>query len=232
MEKTVLALRHLAFEDLGVLYPVFESNGYSIRYLDVGFDDLTEREVLGADLVVVLGGPIGANDGEKYPVVDTEISLLQRRMSDEKPTLGICLGAQLMARSLGAEVARGERSEIGYAPIELTAAGENSPLRHLRNTAVLHWHNDGFQVPVGAERLAATAVCSNQAFSYGRHILGLQFHLETPLRDIERWLIGHAEALAAAGVDPRLIREQAASVAPTLELRAARVIAGWLDGLQ
>jgi GMP synthase (glutamine-hydrolysing) len=178
--STVLALRHLAFEDLGLLEPLLAHREHTVRYLDVGIDPIGPRSLLDAGLVVVLGGPVGANDEDRYPVLTAELEALRARLAVRGPTLGICLGAQLMARALGASVMPSGHTEIGYTPLTLTGHAEDSPLRHLDGVPVLHWHNDTFGIPPGAVRLASTALCPNQAYALGREILGLQFHLETP----------------------------------------------------
>ncbi len=227
--KTAVALRFLAFEDLGTLEPILEEHGYSIRYLDAGVNDLDA--VSRADLVVVLGGPIGAHDGDRYPVVDQIIALLAERIAAGGATLGVCLGAQLIARALGADVLAGAGTEIGYGALSLTAEGAHSVLRHLDSRPVLHWHNDRFEIAAGAVRLASTDLCANQAFLYGANVLALQFHVEVPRRSIERWLIGHADALAAAGIDPRVLRADADKHGPAMEEAARLVLGEWLVGL-
>ncbi len=229
MTKTALAIRHLAFEDLGLIHPLLAERGYSVRYLDAGIDEIDEAAVGAADLLVVLGGPIGANDEDRYPFLRCEFRAIRARVQLGRRTLGICLGAQLLARALGADVTASGHTEIGYAPLTLTPQAGHSPLRHLANVPVLHWHNDQFAVPDGAVRLASTPHCANQAFAAGPNILGLQFHLETDSRDIERWLIGHAEALAHAGIHPETLRREAAAAGPALTSGAARIIGEWLD---
>jgi len=227
--KTALAIRHLAFEDLGLLHPLLVEHGYDVHYLDAGIDEITLDRVLAADLLVVLGGPIGANDGERYPFIDIEIDAIRARIRDNRRTLGICLGAQLVARALGAAVAPSGDTEIGYAPLDLTPEGLDSPLRHLQHLPVLHWHNDRFDIPHGALRLASTPVCANQAFSADGQVLALQFHLETDPRTIERWLIGHADALATVGIHPQTIRDAAGDAVPDFAARCASVITDWLQ---
>ncbi|GAA4134042.1 hypothetical protein ACFFTN_16470 [Aminobacter aganoensis] len=119
--------------------------------------------------------------------------------------------------------------EIGFAPVELTHAGANGPLRHLANVAVLHWHGEGFELPDGAELLATTAV-ANQAFAVGSRVLGLQFHAEADTsHEFEAWLIGHSAELAAAGIDPRQIRADAREHGPALREAGRAVFAEWLS---
>ncbi|AXV77384.1 MULTISPECIES: glutamine amidotransferase [Ralstonia solanacearum species complex] len=228
--KTALALRHVPFEHLGVLEPLLLGRGYTLRTLDAGVQPLPAEVLAAADLVVVLGGPIGAFDDDRYPFLREETDAIARRLAARKPLLGICLGAQLMARALGATVAPMGVKEIGFAPVTLTAEGAASPLAPLADgTPVLHWHGDRFDLPTGATRLASTPVCAEQAFALGDHALGLQFHLEADLRELETWLIGHAAELAAAGIDPCTLRAQAPALAAALAQRAHDVFTVWLD---
>jgi GMP synthase (glutamine-hydrolysing) len=228
--KTALALRHVPFEHLGLLRPLLEARGYAVRTVDVGIQPLPTAALSDADLLIVLGGPIGAYDDATYPFVPDEAAVIAQRLAARKPLLGICLGAQLMARALGAAVKPMGIKEIGFAPITLTAEGADSPLAPLADgTPVLHWHGDQYDLPPGARRLASTTVCPEQAFAIGNHALGLQFHLEANLNEIEAWLIGHAAELGAAGIDPRGLREQAPLAAQRLSQRAREVFTAWLD---
>ncbi len=230
MDRTAVVVRHVPFEDAGILGPLLTARGYRTRVLDAGIDALG-GPALDADLLVVLGGPIGVNDVVTYPFLRDEVDLIAARVADGGPVLGVCLGAQLIAAALGASVAPTGRVEIGYAPLSLTAEGQRSVLEPLGDVPVLHWHGDQFQVPGGGVRLAETPGFPNQAFSRGPGVLALQFHLEADHTQIERWLIGHAHELAANGIDPRTIRSDAAHHGPELAARARAVFAAWLDGL-
>ena len=119
--KTLVALRHLAFEDLGLLAPLMQAQGWRVHYYDLGVDELWKIDLSQVDLLVILGGPIGAEDDERYPFLVDELQLLRERLATQRPMLGICLGAQLIARAMGARVQPMGRKEIGYAPIALTA---------------------------------------------------------------------------------------------------------------
>jgi GMP synthase (glutamine-hydrolysing) len=149
--RTAIAVRHVAFEDLGLLAPILADAGWASSYCNAPTDDLGDPSLAEADLLIVLGGPIGVYDGADYPFLGAEIALLERRLARGLPMLGICLGAQLMARALGARVFSGPVKEIGWWRISLTEAGLASCLAPLADaaSAVLHWHGDTFDLPAG-----------------------------------------------------------------------------------
>lgn len=231
--RTVVAIRHVHFEDLGCFVVPIEAAGYQVRYVDPGIDELRPQDIAATDLLVVLGGPVGAYEGHLYPILDEELGLLQCRLAAGAPTLGICLGAQLMAHALGARVVPGPAKEIGWAPVDLTDAGRIGPLRHLEGVQVLHWHGDAFELPSGAKCLASTAPCANQAFAFGRTALGFQFHPEADGQGFERWLIGHAAEIASVpGLSVTKLRVDAQRVGAAAGTAGQRCIVEWLDGLR
>lgn len=230
--RTVIAIRHVSFEHLGTLEALLRQRGCTIRYIDAGIDPLDPALAADAALVAMLGGPIGAYEEDRYPFLSDELALIERRLASGGPLLGICLGAQLIARALGARVYPGAAKEIGWAPIRLTEAGCASPLARLDACGghVLHWHGDTFDLPDGAVRLAATDVTANQAFSAGDSVLGLQFHAEIAPDEIERWLIGHAcEIAATPGAAVETIRADTEALGPALARCAAPLFGDWLD---
>jgi GMP synthase (glutamine-hydrolysing) len=231
--KHAIAIRHIAFEDLGTLVPMLQQQNYQVTYLEAGMDDLAEISPLEPDLIVVLGGPIGAYDEQQYPFLLDELHLLEHRLSADRPTLGICLGAQLMARVLGATVYSGSDKEIGWAPLQLSSAGQTSALQYLapEQTPVLHWHGDTFELPRQATHLAATEQYQNQAFSWGRTCLGLQFHPEITAVGFERWLIGHACEIQAAGLNVAELRQETIQYADRLAVQATQLWQHWLHSL-
>lgn len=228
----VAAIRHVHFEDLGTLEPLLRQRGYEIRYVDAGVRGLNSLNAREPDLLMVLGGPIGAFDEAVFPFLAAELALIRERLEARLPILGICLGAQLMARALGAGVAPMGVKEIGFGPLILAAAAEESVLSALAGVPVLHWHGDSFEIPANARLLASTTSCAHQAFALGDHALALQFHLEADGNRIESWLVGHACELTQAGVDPRQLREQAALQGPALQAAAKRTIGLWLDRME
>jgi GMP synthase (glutamine-hydrolysing) len=229
MTKSCLAVRHVAFEDLGLLGPLVSARGYDIRYHDAGVERFDAGTLLSADLVVVLGGPVGVYECDSYPFVTDEIAAVAARLHANKPILGICLGAQMMAAALGARVAPGPVKEIGYAPLTLTAAGRSSVLAPLGASPVLHWHGDNCHLPGGCECLAWTEHCPVQAFSRTPAQLALQFHLESNPTRLEAWLVGHTVELGKAGIDPRKLRDEARKVGSALREVGSKVLSAWLD---
>src|SRR5579864_3428496 len=230
---TALAIRHVPFEDLGGFASLLRERGFAVAYRDAGLDDLGARDLVDADLLIVLGGPIGVYETRDYPFLKGEIAVVERRLKAGRPVLGLCLGAQIMAKALGARVYKGKRKELGWSPLELTEAGRKSALAELGpRTAVLHWHGDTFDLPKGAELLASTRLYANQAFAWRRHALGLQFHIETTVHGLERWFVGHALEIASTrGVELRRLRRETRRLGPRLEERGPRVLKAWLDGL-
>ena len=230
---TALAIRHVPFEDLGSFASVLRERGFAVAYRDAGIDDLGAPDLVDADLLIVLGGPIGVYEIREYPFLKGEIAVVERRLKAGRPVLGLCLGAQIMANALGARVFKGKRKELGWSPLELTDSGRKSALAELGGrTAVLHWHGDTFDLPRGAELLASTRLCANQAFAWRRHALGLQFHVEATTRGLERWYVGHALEIATTrGVELGKLRRETRRLGPRLEERGPRVLKAWLDGL-
>ena len=229
--KTAIALRHIHFEDVGTLGAVLAEEGYTLIYLDPTVDTIYSEPVLQADLLIILGGPIGAYDEQLYPFLHDELKLVRQRVASGNPLLGICLGAQLIARAMHADVYPMGVKEIGFSPLTLTAAGQDSPLAALMDTPVLHWHGDQFDVPEGAVLLASTQVGAHQAFAVGNTILGLQFHLEADTANIEQWLVGHASELAQTGIDPVALRSEAINLGDRLTRAASNVMRAWLNNL-
>jgi GMP synthase (glutamine-hydrolysing) len=231
--RRAIALRHLAFEDLGLLAEVLSAAQYDAIYRDAGVDGLADLRLDPDDLLIVLGGPISAFDDERYPFLVDELRLIEDSLRREVPVLGICLGAQLLARALGARVYAGSAKEIGFAPVTLTAEGRASCLGVLEHdaSAVLHWHGDTFDLPASAKRLAHTDVTPNQAFSIGPGVLGLQFHVEADLSHFERWLIGHTGELAVERIDVNHLRIESRKHAQSLARSGRSVLKRWLDSI-
>ena len=229
-QRNALVIFHVAFEDLGSFESVLVESGFELNYVKAGTDILSDSKVVGADLLIVMGGPISANDVDDYPFLQQEIDLLRMRMSLNKPTLGVCLGAQLIARAAGAAVYSGNQKEIGWFPLTLTDAGAASVLRCLNggDAIVLHWHGETFDLPPEAELLASSALYANQAFSIG-NTLALQFHPEVTAQGLEQWFIGHTGEIAQTdGISVTQLRGDTQRYAAGLKSKAQTMMRDWL----
>lgn len=181
--KEVLILQHVAVEGPGLIAKALDRAGVSWRVKMLLTEDRPRLpEITELSGVVLMGGPMDAGDLRTFPALGLEQQLVREAVAVGLPVLGVCLGHQLIALSLGAEVDYGATREIGVAPVQ--ASGE---LAFLDELEVLHWHTDNAGLPVGAQRLASTGGCANQAFRYGS-ALGLQFHLELDDELLSEWL--------------------------------------------
>lgn len=230
LPKTIYAIQHLAFEDLGSLEDVFYQLGFRIRYFEAGMDDLS-KALQYEGLTIILGGPIGVYETDDYPFLKQEIDLLKVRLENHLPTLGICLGAQLIAYALGSRVYAGHAKEIGWSTLDIRYA-TNNILAALANVPVLHWHGDTFDLPHDATLLASSNVYSNQAFQLGSNILALQFHLEVSSDSLEKWLIGHSCELRKAEINIANLRQDNAQYADQLMPVADQIIQSFMKSIR
>jgi GMP synthase (glutamine-hydrolysing) len=224
---------HLPFEDLGSLDPELQRRGFAINIIDVTTARFPLPESDRCDLLVVLGGPIGVYDSADYPFLAGEIDSIRQRVAARKPTLGICLGAQLMAAALGARVYPGSRSpEIGWSPLKPAGPQPTpdwfAPLL-AKDISVFHWHGDTFDLPAGAQQLARTELYENQAFAVEDYALALQFHPEVTEPGLERWYVGHTCELNQKHIRVRQLRADAHKYAPALLNAATQFWKLWLD---
>lgn len=226
-------IQHIAFEHLGNLEPVLREHGYAINTFMAGTEELSPISTDDPDLLVVLGGPIGVYETDAYPYLETELQVVRERIARNRPVLGVCLGCQLIAKALGADVYPGGTKEIGWAPLEIDGDADGNVLAPMQDAPqVLHWHGDTFDLPAGATRLASSALYPNQAFSYQNHVLALQFHLEVETEALESWYLGHAHEIGSVdGLTVPKLREDGQRYGPTLQRPAQQVWANWLETL-
>jgi len=184
-------IRHISFEKVGIIEEWANQRNYSLTETKTYKGDLLPS-VDDFDALIIMGGPQSAAELEKYPYLRYELELIKSTIEANKPLLGICLGAQLISRALGAKVSKSAEKEIGVFPIELTEEGSNSKafsgFKH--KFPAIHWHSDTFDIAKGARLLASSKGCKNQAFSYGKNVHGVQFHLEMT-KPILKDLIAH-----------------------------------------
>ena len=231
--RTALAIRHVHFEDCGTLAGILHERGFGIHYVEAGRDTLRDIDVTTPDLVIGLGGPVSVYEAHRYAWITDELRLFERRLATRRPVLGICLGAQMLARVLGARVFPGPK-ELGWLPLQLTREGETSVAAPLgpEGTSMLHWHGDTFDLPPKATLLASTEQVAHQVFSWERFVLAFQCHPEVRHEDIESWLIGHAcEIAATSGASVEQLRKDTQYYGPTLAACAKLAFIGWLESV-
>lgn len=231
MPPIAVVLQHDPSIHLGNIRPVLEEHGYTVRVVDVPTEDVDAIDPTEADLVVVLGGEMGAYETEAYPFLEAEQRLLRARLAAERPTLGVCLGAQLMAGALGERVYKGPTTAIGYRPVEPTDAGARSPLRHFEGIPVVQWHGDTFELPAGATRLASSPDYANEAFAIGRHALAVQFHPEVTDEMHERWVGDGYNELDEHAIDPDALRRERERYSARMQEASRAAFSEWLRGL-
>ena len=198
--KQALILKHVPFEGPATIRQWLEQRDLHITQLhtpEIG----AWQDLALPDWLVIMGGPMSVNDTAEHPWLVEEMALIKRAIDAGKKVLGICLGAQLIARTLGAEVTRNAEKEIGWFPIKATSGmGEHPIGKFFANfPMVLHWHGDTFAIPDGAEHLAQSVACTNQVFTHGNNVLALQCHLEMARPHVERLCDACADELREGG---------------------------------
>jgi GMP synthase (glutamine-hydrolysing) len=188
--RRMLVFQHVPYEILGTLDPMLREHGFRIRYVNFGRDGDARPDVARYHGLIVLGGPMNCDEVARHPHLGFEADAIRAAVDRGMPVLGICLGGQLIARALGARVARNPEREIGWHDVTPTAEGARDPLfAHFAGTEkIFQWHGDTFDIPHGAVHLAASPACAHQAFRYGENVYALQFHLEVDEPLIGRWL--------------------------------------------
>ena len=231
----VLVFQHVPFEPLGTLDPLLKEAGFRIRYVNFGREPAQRPELDRYAALIILGGPMNSDQIDTYPNLITEVEIIREAVERDMGVLGICLGAQLLAKALGGEVSRNEIREIGWCDVDMTETGLGDPVlsSFAPRQEVFQWHEDGITLPPGAELLAGSPARPVQAFRYGDHAYGFQFHLEVNRPLIERWLTVpvHQDALAeeAGTIDPDEIRRHTESSIGPLEELSRQTFSRWIE---
>jgi GMP synthase (glutamine-hydrolysing) len=180
------SFQHVPFEGPGIIADWAAAQGVQVTATR-WYEDARPPDIDAIDWLVVMGGPMGAYDEERYAWLREEKRCIEQAIKQGNVVIGVCLGAQLIADVLGARVYPHTQKEIGWFPIELTEAGQQSPLFGFLppQLKVFHWHGDTFDLPHGAVHIARSAVCENQVFVYEERVIGLQFHMEMTRTGVE-----------------------------------------------
>lgn len=231
--KTGLIIRHVPYEGVAAFRVPIEAAGYVLDRIDVADPDFASLDLAQHDLLIMMGGPMGVYEQDCFPWIACQLQRLRLRLERDLPTLGVCFGAQMIAAALDAHVFAGPSKEVGFHPISLTAAGADSPLRHVDEVPILHWHGDTFTLPDNTELLASSHVYAHQAFRRGRNLLALQFHAEMGEDPrFESWLDGYPDFVVEAGSDVSTLRAAHDRHGPGAVAAGQRMIAEWLAQLR
>ena len=224
----VLVLKHSPCEDLGELGPVLSSHGLSPRYVQSHLGEPVPAGMDGAVALVVLGGPMGVYDSDRYPFLGDEMRLIEQALELELPALGVCLGSQLIAAVLGAEVRPGAAKEIGWYPVQLRGDSRTEPLWAgvTSEFYAFHWHGDIFELPAGATLLASSQLTACQSFRLGTACACL-FHIEVTGKIVQEMVDLFADELAQERLDGRRILDQAVQFLPGLSQVGGTFFGNW-----
>lgn len=231
----LMVFQHVAAEPLGTLHARIRARGHRIRFHNFQRHPEAQPNVERYHGLIVLGGPMNVDDQHRHPHLKTELQAIEAALRQEKPVLGICLGAQLLAHVLGAPVRRHSQLEIGWYDLQTTAQGRSDAvLGHLGERApVFQWHGCTFDLPTNAVQLARTETCEQQAFRFGSNAYGFQFHLEADADMIERWLRlpTYRDELAGANIgrDEASIRAITAAQLTAMQPLAETAFNNFLD---
>ena len=236
MDKTALVFRHIHQETLGSFEEVLWQRGFEIEYFSTPRQDFADIDPMSADLLIVMGGPCGVYQTEEYPFLENVIDIVKQRLAADKPVFGVCLGAQIMARALGAKVYPGASGqEIGWGSIELTEAGKGSAIEHIAadKTKMVQWHGDTFDLPDGAILLASSAQYPHQVFSYGENALGVQCHPEVTGNLLQEWFVMFVGQITGPNpvVPVAQLRAETEQYADTLKTQGRKFFDAWLGSI-
>lgn len=199
--RTVCVIQQVAPETPGAIASALKAAGWRLHWVRPFRGEPIPRRLGRHAGLVVMGGPMGVYDTDRYPFLRSELRLIEDALAHERPVLGVCLGSQLLATALGAPVFRGPRAEIGWHEVYLTrAAGEDPLWQSLpAQFTAFHWHGDAFDLPRGARLLAWSRLTDCQAFRYDAHAYGLLFHLEVNPAMVRRMARHFRDELLATG---------------------------------
>lgn len=202
----ILVLQHVKSEGLGIIGKTIGQKGIEADFVRIFRRDRISGSIQGYDGLIVLGGPMGVYEDDVYPFIKDEIALIKNAMKSNIPILGICLGAQLLAKAAGADVYKGKKKEIGWYDVELTDEGKADSLfvGLPDEFTVFQWHGDTFDMPDGCKCLASSKLFPHQIIKVGKNAYGLQFHLEVTEEMIREWICVNDSELASvrSHIDP------------------------------
>lgn len=231
-QKTALIIRHVPYEGVAGYRAPIEAAGYHVDRIDVSDPAFASLDLREPDLLIMMGGPMGVYEQDQHPWIGCQLRRLALRLDAERPTLGVCFGAQMMAAALGGDVYAGPVKEVGFHPVTVHDHALDGPLRHIVGVPVLHWHGDTFTLPGNVDLIASSHVYDHQAFRRGTNILALQFHAEMGLDPrFDAWIEQWPESVIEAGGDEASLRAAHDTLGPMAVAAGQAMIADWLSRL-
>ncbi|MBD3380069.1 MAG: type 1 glutamine amidotransferase [Candidatus Omnitrophica bacterium] len=221
----IIYIKNISIEGPGLIGDFFDNADHPSVTIDLYQGDRLPQSPEGTDGIIVLGGPMNVYEEGKYPYLSEECKFIRKAADRGIPFMGICLGAQLLAKTFGAAVKRSPVPEIGYYTAELTEKGREDPLFSGMGEVmrVFQWHEDTFDIPPDGEALAAGELCPNQAFRIGDHAYGLQFHFEVTSEMVKRWIKEYSEEGKEYSEKAGKLLEDEKNFRKTLENEAYRI---------
>ncbi len=219
-DNEILVLQHVEAEGPGLIGAVALENGFSLQTVGLFRGERVPADPLPWCAIVVIGGPMGVYDEEEYPFIPHELRLIESAFRARVPVLGVCLGAQMMARAAGGRVTSGDKKEIGFYDIGLTpeGLGDRLLLGLPEEFTVFQWHGDTFSIPEGARNLASSPLFEHQLIKVGTNSYGLQFHIEVTEHMVREFLTAGEDELRGVPYikSPEAIMEEAREVLPAI----------------
>lgn len=231
---SITAFRHNLCEGMGSLAAALDKAGLPYHYVDTYHEDIDDFDALGPELLVVMGGAPGVYQMKDYPFIEKEIDIIRARLDRGKAVMGICLGAQMLAKAMGSDVYPGAQGpEKGWFPLTVNDAGMKGPARFLDKsyTSMFHWHGDTFDLPLAANLLASSDKYQNQIFSAGKNVIGLQCHLEITPQILHGWSVSSAASVAKGHLSLDQLRGQTAEYNETLIRQSEKFLLHWLSDI-
>ena len=229
--KQVVVLQHAKCEAPGLIARALERKGYSLKTVHTFTGEAVPEELGGAAGLVIMGGPMGVYEHERYPFIRGEMRLIENALSKDKPILGVCLGSQLLASALGASVRKGEQKEIGWHRVTLSESSRQDSLTGGMGGSFMayHWHGDIFDLPADSTRLASSRLTTTQAFRYGNKTYGFLFHMEITPEILRGMTATFADELKEVRLDGGELIRQAEAHLPQLQMIGTQVFERWAE---
>jgi GMP synthase-like glutamine amidotransferase len=226
----ILIIKHVEIEGPGLIGAFLLEKGFDIKVIELEKGERLFPNLEGIEAVIILGGPMNVYQEKEYPFLKEEDEFIRKLIDKGIPTLGICLGAQLIAKALGAKVEKAPQKEIGWYKVSLTPGGLKDPLFSgiEEEFFVFQWHEDQFQLPERAVLIATSQICKNQAFRYSQNIYGFQFHIEVTSEMIEEWFRVYKEDEDLREIDLEQILDFASENKDRIHSLAEKVVSNFV----